>query len=52
VNAAVNMSGFVCQHRGERHDVFSRVPPERSLWADGVERLATIPLDPAFALAD
>ena len=49
LGAVENMSGFVCPHCGETHDVFPRVPPERSLWADGVERLATIPLDPAFA---
>ena len=49
LGAVENMSGFVCPHCGETHDVFSRVPPERSLWADGVERLASIPLDPNFA---
>jgi len=49
LGAVENMSGFVCPHCGETHDVCLRVPPERSLWADGVERLATIPLDPAFA---
>ena len=48
LGAVENMSGFVCPHCGETHDVFSRVPPERSLWADGVERLASIPLDPAL----
>src|SRR5262249_46160962 len=46
--AVENMSGFVCPHCGERHDVFPRVADERSLWADGVERLAEIPLDPAL----
>jgi ATP-binding protein involved in chromosome partitioning len=49
LGAVENMSGFVCPQCGETHDVFPRVPPERSLWADGVERLATIPLDPSFA---
>jgi ATP-binding protein involved in chromosome partitioning len=49
LGAVENMSGFVCPHCGETHDVFPRVPPDRSLWADGVERLATIPLDPTFA---
>jgi ATP-binding protein involved in chromosome partitioning len=49
LGAVENMSGFVCPHCGETHDVFSRVPAERSLWADGVERLATIPLDPSLA---
>ena len=49
LGAVENMSGFVCPHCGETHDVFSRVSPERSLWADGVERLASIPLDPSLA---
>ena len=49
LGAVENMSGFECPHCGETHDVFPRVSPERSLWADGVERLGTIPLDPAFA---
>src|SRR5919198_243877 len=49
LGAVENMSGFVCPHCGETHDVFPRVMPERSLWADGVERLASIPLDPSYA---
>jgi ATP-binding protein involved in chromosome partitioning len=49
LGAVENMSGFVCPHCGERHDVFPRVAEERSLWADGVERLAEIPLDPSLA---
>jgi len=49
LGAVENMSGFVCPHCGERHDVFPRVADERSLWADGVERLAEIPLDPSLA---
>jgi len=48
LGAVENMSGFVCPHCGERHDVFPRVVEERSLWADGVERLAELPLDPAL----
>ena len=48
LGAVENMSGFVCPHCGETHDVFPRVVQERSLWADGVERLASIPLDPAY----
>ena len=49
LGAVENMSGFVCPHCGERHDVFPRVVEERSLWSDGIERLAEIPLDPALA---
>ncbi len=33
----------------QRHDVFPRVTRERSIWEDGIERLASIPLDPALA---
>ena len=49
LGAVENMSGFVCPHCGERHDVFPRVTPERSIWEDGIERLASIPLDPILA---
>ena len=52
LGAVENMSGFVCPHCGERHDVFPRVVEERSLWADGIERLAEIPLDPTLARAN
>jgi len=44
-----NMSGFVCPNCGERVDVFPRVADERSLWAEGVEELGRVPLDPAVA---
>jgi ATP-binding protein involved in chromosome partitioning len=46
-----NMTALTCPHCGERVQVFPAVREERSLWAAGVERLATIPLDPALALA-
>jgi ATP-binding protein involved in chromosome partitioning len=49
LGAVENMSGFVCPNCGERHDVFPRVADERSLWADGVERIAELPLDPSLA---
>ena len=44
-----NMSGLTCPHCGERIDVFPRVAEARSIWAQGVERLAEIPLDPSLA---
>jgi ATP-binding protein involved in chromosome partitioning len=44
-----NMSGLACPHCGERIDVFPRVAHERSIWAQGVDRLAEIPLDPSLA---
>jgi ATP-binding protein involved in chromosome partitioning len=46
-----NMSGFACPHCGERIDVFPSVADGRSIWADGVERLGAIPLDPELARA-
>ncbi len=49
LGAVENMSGLVCPHCGERLEVFPPVSPERSIWEDGVERLASIPLDPALA---
>jgi len=52
LGAVENMSGFVCPHCGERLDVFPRVTRERSIREDGVERLASIPLDPALARVD
>jgi ATP-binding protein involved in chromosome partitioning len=42
-----NMSGLACPHCGESIDVFPRVTEKRSLWALGVRRLATLPIDPA-----
>jgi ATP-binding protein involved in chromosome partitioning len=46
-----NMAGLACPHCDERIDVFPRVAQERSIWAQGVERLGDIPLDPAVALS-
>jgi ATP-binding protein involved in chromosome partitioning len=43
-----NMSGLSCPHCGEAIDVFPRVEDDRSLWALGVRRLATLPIDPAI----
>lgn len=46
-----NMRGLVCPHCGETVDVFTPVSDERSIWALGIERLATLPLDPALTRA-
>jgi ATP-binding protein involved in chromosome partitioning len=46
-----NMSGLVCPHCAEEIDVFARVLPERSIWAEGVELLGRIPLDPGLGAA-
>jgi ATP-binding protein involved in chromosome partitioning len=44
-----NMSALVCPHCGETVSVFGDVSEERSIWTLGVERLGSIPLDPAVA---
>jgi ATP-binding protein involved in chromosome partitioning len=51
LGAVENMTALVCPHCGKQVDVFPQAVIERSLWADGVPRLASIPLDPAIALA-
>jgi len=49
LGAVENMSGLACPTCGERVEVFPRVAHERSIWAQGVERLVSIPLDPEVA---
>ena len=44
-----NMGGLLCPHCGEAISVFGEVSAERSIWSLGVERLGSIPLDPAVA---
>ncbi|MBO0684161.1 MAG: P-loop NTPase [Candidatus Dormibacteraeota bacterium] len=51
LGAVENMAGIACPHCGELVEVFPAVPEPRSVWAMGVERLASIPLDPAVAAA-
>jgi ATP-binding protein involved in chromosome partitioning len=46
-----NMDGLSCPGCDEHIDVFPRVASERSIWSHGVERLGSIPLDPAIASA-
>jgi ATP-binding protein involved in chromosome partitioning len=41
-----NMSGLQCPHCGERVEVFTAGPAERSIWSDGVALLGRVPLDP------
>jgi ATP-binding protein involved in chromosome partitioning len=51
LGAVENMTALTCPHCGRPVDVFPHARSERSLWADGVERLAAIPLDPEIARA-
>jgi ATP-binding protein involved in chromosome partitioning len=46
-----NMARLLCPCCGERVEVFPSVAPERSIWADNVPKLASIPLQPAVARA-
>jgi ATP-binding protein involved in chromosome partitioning len=46
-----NMGPMRCPHCGEPVEVFPEVPQERSLRALGVQRLGTIPFDPALGRA-
>jgi ATP-binding protein involved in chromosome partitioning len=46
-----NMAGLVCPHCGERIDVFPSAAYERSIWALGVPKLGSVPLDPSVAAA-
>jgi ATP-binding protein involved in chromosome partitioning len=49
IGAVENMARLVCPHCGEPIELFPPVAEPRSLWHDGVRRLASIPLDPAIA---
>jgi ATP-binding protein involved in chromosome partitioning len=44
-----NMAGLSCPCCDTRIDVLPAAAPERTIWHDGVERLATLPLEPAVA---
>jgi ATP-binding protein involved in chromosome partitioning len=46
-----NMSSFLCPHCGEPSELFAPVPPSRSIWEMGVERLGAIPWDAAICRA-
>ena len=52
LGAVENMSGLQCPHCGERIEVFRPVPEARSVWAEGVQLLGRIPLDPALGTLD
>jgi ATP-binding protein involved in chromosome partitioning len=51
LGAVENMSSLVCPHCGEEVEVFPTARDARSVWALGVDRLGTVPLDPALARA-
>lgn len=46
-----NMAGLTCPHCGGHVDVYPDVQDERSIWAAGLTKLASVPLDPAISQA-
>jgi ATP-binding protein involved in chromosome partitioning len=52
LGAVENMSGLECPHCGELIEVFAPVTESRSVWAEGVQLLGRIPLDPAIGTFD
>jgi ATP-binding protein involved in chromosome partitioning len=46
-----NMASLECPHCAGNIALFPAVSPERSIWAQGVERLGVVPLDPPIAHA-
>ncbi|MCO8269240.1 Mrp/NBP35 family ATP-binding protein [Actinoplanes sp. TRM 88003] len=41
-----NMAYFACPHCGEQTDLHTPAPADRTIWADGVKRLARLPFRP------
>ena len=52
IGGVENMSGVLCPTCQTAIDVFPPVADQRSIWAAGVDLLASIPVDPAVAGAD
>ena len=46
-----NMTGLTCPCCATALTIFPAVAPERSIWADGVKAIASIPIEPAIAEA-
>jgi ATP-binding protein involved in chromosome partitioning len=51
VGGVENMSALICPCCGTAVEVFPPCDPERSIWATGVDQLASIPMQPAVARA-
>ena len=49
IGGVENMAQLTCPHCGESVDVFPPAPSGRTIWAEGVTQLASIPLDPVVA---
>ena len=51
IGGVENMAQLMCPHCGETVEVFPPAAAERTIWAEGVTQLASIPLDPIVAAA-
>jgi ATP-binding protein involved in chromosome partitioning len=51
IGGVENMAQLTCPHCGEEVHVFPRAARDRTIWAEGVTHLASIPLDPVVASA-
>jgi ATP-binding protein involved in chromosome partitioning len=51
IGGVESMAQLQCPHCGEEVDVFPSAAAERTIWAEGVTRLVSIPLDPVVASA-
>ena len=49
IGGVENMASFTCPHCGEAVDVFPPAAAARTIWAEGVTKLASIPLDSRVA---
>jgi ATP-binding protein involved in chromosome partitioning len=49
IGGVENMAQLTCPHCGEKVEVFPAASAERTIWAEGVTQLASIPLDPVVA---
>ena len=49
LGAIENMTGMTCPHCNEHIEVFHEVTEGRSIWATGIDRLASVPLDPEMS---
>lgn len=47
-----NMAYLACPHCGQRTDLHVRAPEDRTVWAAGVDRLATLPFRPGGTIED
>jgi len=52
IGGVENMAPMLCPHCGDPVELFPPTDPSRTIWNDGVARLAAIPFDPALGRAE